>query len=481
MLLAIAPLVMSAWAGATPPSKEQLELAVPRLVASDRGSEALELIESYLTIHPEDPQVLFDAARVASRFGDPRGAAIYAIQALRSGWIDDKALDEHPDLSRLRAHESWEQVRAVRHQLRESAKTEPQTKNGSDAIARRSLQAWLANFGGGRYRIEENASLNLILASAVEPEGFRRSMITIDKLSATLSKTLFGEIQPDTVLLVVATPADAAKFLHDPQHGGLYVHEDRRLVTRDTGSTLRHEYTHVRHYGQMQRLNQRHPVWIQEGLATLFEDWQLGLNGELVILPNLRTNDAFDRVRQRKATPWTDFFALDSKSFMAQPRWNYAQARSMLMYLASQGKLTSWYRLYTASWGEDSTGRRALEQSFGAPIGRIEAQWKEWVHAAGRQDSTIDPGDGVMGTSISTLPDGVRIDSVQDGGPAQRAGIRVGDVITDIGSIEIRSVGDYLLAMADRRAGENVQVRFRRGSLYSIVGVNLAQGHSLTP
>lgn len=486
--LVLGLLAMPALGISVPPSKEQLELALPRLLASDRGSDALVMIESYLSIHPQDAQVLFDASRIASRSGDSRGAAVYAIRSLRAGWLDDKALDEHSDLNRLREHESWQQVLAIRKQIRDSALI-PQDANdatdasktransgGNDTIARRSLQSWLAQFGGGRYRIEEKPSLNLILAYSVEPEGFRRTMKTIEKLSATLSKILFGEIQAQSVLLVIATPEDATKFLGDPQNGGLYVHEDRRLVARDTGASLRHEYTHVRHYGQMQRLQQLHPVWIQEGLATLFEDWQLGPSGELVILPNLRTNDAFDRLKQRNTMPWVDFFQLDSKSFMAQARWNYAQARSILMYLASQGKLTSWYQIYTASWAEDSTGRRALEASFGVPIGKIEAQWKAWVHDGGRQDSTIDPGDGVMGTTISNLPDGVRIDSVQAGGPAAKAGIRVGDVITEIGSIEIRSVGDYLLAMSERRSGENLKVRFRRGNLYSIVEVYLASG-----
>ncbi|MDA1261811.1 MAG: PDZ domain-containing protein [Planctomycetota bacterium] len=492
ILIALGSLAMRPMGSTIPPSKEQLELAVPRLLASDRGSEALEMIDSYLSIHPDDAQVLFDAAKVASRIGDSRGAAIYAIRSLRAGWVDDKALDEHPDFIRLRSHESWEQVRKIRSELRDNAKNQQESNDspesnpskkttGSDAIARRSLQAWLGQFGGGRYRIEEKPSLNLILAYAVEPEGFRRTMKTIEKLSTTLSKTLFGEIQTESVLMVIATPADADKFLEDAQQGGLYVHEDRRLVSRDTGATLRHEYTHLRHYGQMQRLQQRHPVWIQEGLATLFEDWQLGPSGELMILPNLRTNDAFDRIRQKNSIPWVDFFQLDSKSFMAQAQWNYAQARSMLMYIASQGKLTSWYKIYTESWGTDPSGRRALEAAFGVPIGRIEAQWKAWVHDAGRQDSTIDPGDGVMGTTISNLPDGVRIDAVQPGGPAAKAGIRVGDVITDIGPTEIRSVGDYLLAMSERRSGENIKVRFRRSNLYSIVEVYLASGIATPP
>ena len=165
--MALGSLAMPALGNTTPPSKEQLELALPRLIASDRESEALVLIESYLSIHPDDVQVLFDASRIASRSGDPRGAAMYAIRSLRAGWLDDKALDEHSDLNRLRAHESWQQVLAIRKQIRDSSKLPQDANNtadtsktiaassGNDAIARRSLQSWLGQFGGGRYRIEE--------------------------------------------------------------------------------------------------------------------------------------------------------------------------------------------------------------------------------------------------------------------------------------------------------------------------------------
>ena len=130
--LAFGSLAMCSLTIATPPSKEQLELALPRLLASDRESEALALIDSYLAIHPDDAQVLFDASRIASRSGDTRGAAVYAIRSLRAGWLDDKALDEHSDLNRLRAHESWQQVLVIRKQIRDSSKT---PKGANDAAA----------------------------------------------------------------------------------------------------------------------------------------------------------------------------------------------------------------------------------------------------------------------------------------------------------------------------------------------------------
>lgn len=474
----------------TPPTRGQLELELPRLLEANQDSAALLLLESYLAAIPDDAQVLFDCARIASRLGDARGSAGYVIRALRAGFADRQALDAHPDLARLRSHEAWEQVRAMVQQFDEIARVATASKEhpanhtapagvADEGIATRSLHQWLERFGGGRYRVEAFPALHLVTASAVEPEGFRRTMLTIEKLSAALTRHLFGGIQEDLVLLVVATRKDGATFLVDENIGGLYDHEDRRLVARETGGSLRHEYTHVVHYGQMQRLHQHHPMWIQEGLATLFEDWKLADDGALVILPNLRTNDAFDRVRRHQALPWVDFFALDGGSFMSQPRWNYAQARSILMFLSAHGKLTGWYRAFVAGWGDDPTGRRALEQVFGAPLARIEESWKEWVVAKGRQDSTIDAGDGVMGATFSNATDGVRIDNVTMGSPAQRAGIRSGDIITDIDSTEIRSIGDYLLAMADRRAGENVKVRLRRGKTYSIFEVTLAPGNAV--
>ncbi|MSQ90011.1 MAG: hypothetical protein EXS01_01270 [Phycisphaerales bacterium] len=118
------------------------------------------------------------------------------------------------------------------------------------------------------------------------------------------------------ILVVVATPQDAAKFLGDP--------EQRRFGARDTGGGLRHEHTHALHFGQMVRLHQLHPIWAQEGLATLFQDWRIGDKGRLVMLPNLRSNDLADRLRRGQAMPWTDFRALESESFTAPPRWNDA-------------------------------------------------------------------------------------------------------------------------------------------------------------
>src|SRR5690606_3106481 len=45
--------------------------------------------------------------------------------------------------------------------------------------------------------------------------------------------------------------------------GGRYDHDTKRLIARDLGSTLRHEFLHVLHWRSMMHLGQRHPIWIQ--------------------------------------------------------------------------------------------------------------------------------------------------------------------------------------------------------------------------
>jgi putative serine protease PepD len=68
-----------------------------------------------------------------------------------------------------------------------------------------------------------------------------------------------------------------------------------------------------------------------------------------------------------------------------------------------------------------------------------------------------------IGVSTSDAQNGARVESVTGGGPAQRGGIRVSDVIVGVAGRSVDSPDDLAQAIADRRPGDLVIVEVERG------------------
>lgn len=72
--------------------------------------------------------------------------------------------------------------------------------------------------------------------------------------------------------------------------------------------------------------------------------------------------------------------------------------------------------------------------------------------------------------SLGIMPDytysgaGVRADGVTDGRPAQKAGIKTGDVIISIGEHSINSMESYMQALGKFKKGDKTTVKFKRGN-----------------
>ncbi|HVW61022.1 MAG TPA: M20/M25/M40 family metallo-hydrolase [Puia sp.] len=72
--------------------------------------------------------------------------------------------------------------------------------------------------------------------------------------------------------------------------------------------------------------------------------------------------------------------------------------------------------------------------------------------------------------TLGIMPDysfnggGVRADGVSDGRPAQRAGLKAGDVIIQLGDYPVPSLEKYMEALAKFRKGDTTTVRYRRGN-----------------
>ena len=70
---------------------------------------------------------------------------------------------------------------------------------------------------------------------------------------------------------------------------------------------------------------------------------------------------------------------------------------------------------------------------------------------------------GVM-PSYTSNEEGLKVDGVTEGKPAQKAGILTGDVITQIGIYAIRDIQAYMDALGKFEKGQVVPVKVKRNN-----------------
>jgi putative serine protease PepD len=73
----------------------------------------------------------------------------------------------------------------------------------------------------------------------------------------------------------------------------------------------------------------------------------------------------------------------------------------------------------------------------------------------------------------STAGDGAQVREVVAGGPAQAAGLQVGDVITEVGERQIEDADELTVAVRNKAPGDTVEVTYQRGGEEDTVSVTL--------
>ena len=74
------------------------------------------------------------------------------------------------------------------------------------------------------------------------------------------------------------------------------------------------------------------------------------------------------------------------------------------------------------------------------------------------------------GVTMGIMPDytfagtGIRCDGVTDGRPAQKAGLKAGDIIIKVGEYNISSMDSYMQMLGKFQKGEKAKVKFKRGN-----------------
>ncbi|MGA0871847.1 MAG: PDZ domain-containing protein [Phycisphaerales bacterium] len=456
-LLEILALAAALLAGSPPAAADEISILNERIVEAFGRRDyatAERLIVEILARDPGDPEHLYNLACARSLQGDGAGACARLVEAIDAGFRDRTFAEEDPDLAAARSHPDFARVRELLDRVGEG---------GGHLAAERSLKGWLDRFGASRYRVETDPGRSLVIATSLGEESHREMLEMLDAQADHLVAALFERYPATPVLLVVARPEDATAFFSDESVAGLYEHQRRRLVTRDIGESLRHEFTHLLHHAQMERLKQRHPIWIQEGLASLYEAHEIAGDGSIRFLPNSRHNVAYRAARAGVTRPWRELVAMSPKAFMEESTRLYPQTRAMFEFIAAEAGLPRFWAAYLRTYPESPDGSAALREIFGDDLDAIEKRWKRWIVDRGPIDDSVRAGDASLGVEGEDRPDGVRVARVLPRSAASLAGIRRGDLLVALDGSAIRSTRELLLAIAAKRVGETVAVRVRRG------------------
>jgi len=336
---------------------------------------AAELLERHLQERPSDAVMLYNAACVRCRLGELDRGAAYFIRAVKAGFADISHARRDPDLRALRGHPVFRAVIDA-------------SDAADETLARRRMEGWRRQLGDASYRYEMDTSGRIVLVSSLDAAAHEATKRLIRTHTDHLQQTLFAGTHRSTgpggyIVIVIPSRADAARLLTRPYVTGLYNHRRRELVTFGHSRALRHELAHALHHRHMDVLGQEHPLWIQEGLASLYEEYLLDDDGTIHFPANDRHEQAKLLARDDRLMSWPRLAAVEPTSMREEAFVAYPQLRSIFRFIAEQGRLESWYRLFVEGFEVDPTGLTALETVFDRPLAEVEMAWRRWLDGQG--------------------------------------------------------------------------------------------------
>jgi putative serine protease PepD len=88
---------------------------------------------------------------------------------------------------------------------------------------------------------------------------------------------------------------------------------------------------------------------------------------------------------------------------------------------------------------------------------------------------------GVETSDVVTGGDGAEVQDVVPGGPAERAGLRPGDIIKKVGDVEVKEPADVAAALETRAPGDKVEIEVERSGSTETIDATLGKRPAKTP
>ncbi len=454
-----------------PFSPEVLQEQLVEAFDSEAYDRALVLARRLVDVQPKHPAARYNLACALAMSGARREATDTLLDAISIGFVDYHHMERDPHLEPLRETDAYRTILLGWSEL-------------LDARGEADLRTMREGLGESRYTFHTDEELRLNWACALDERACERARAEVDRVhrwtAATLPVLLEAPAHrpPPWVSVIIPDTADFVRLVGTPHVGGYYDRDRKRLVSRDIGPSMRHEVFHVLHWRHMDRIGQEHAIWVQEGLAALFEDLiERGGDADAApetiggFAPSWRTN-IVKRLEQRGGLLHLDRFCrLPRRVFMGgRSRAFYAQARAVMLYLDERGLLAEWYAAYVEGFGDDPTGARAIERVTGKPLREVDGDFRAWLRSLPTVSEIHRPRGATLGVPLAAgAGDGPMVDGIV-GGPG---GLRNRDVILAVDGVATPTLDDLYRVLGAREPGETVSLDVRRGRRRMTMDVTL--------
>ena len=435
------------------------------LIKANKLDEAEDALQEALLLDPTHSVNLYNMACIKAIKGRADAAIDYLERSALEGFTDFIHIEKDTDLDSLRTLPRFKQFLARKDEFQRKA---------ADRVV-----SWLKHEFGDGYLYEIDAQDKLIFATNTDPQTLAATKKWLVAQAQSQWNELFEHRPDQYISVVLPSPADYKQIVSNPGVGGFYNHDNRILICQRLGQVMTHEFTHALHNADLDPLGQEHPIWLGEGLATLYESAQFE-GKKLVPAENFRLTYLQSAVRRNRLIPLEKLFKMDQRSFVNQANLAYGESGSLLLYLYDHDLLRKFYDAYKAGWDKEKTGQAALETATGKPLAELEKDWRAWM--AIQKPPTLYTGQHgvVLGVRFSDANDGLKINLVEPNGPAHRAGIKPEDLIVGIDGVDVRDQQSLIPILATHQAGDKVTVKIRRGSLYLDLPVTLTRRDEMT-
>jgi tetratricopeptide (TPR) repeat protein len=440
-------------------SRKSIELLEQRKL-----DPAEKTLRQALELDPDDSTNLYNLACTLALKNSPDDAMDYLEKSADAGFTDFIHIGQDSDLESLRELPRFKQFMA--------RKDAYQHKAADHAVA-----ALKSRFGDS-YLYEVDDADKLVFATNIDRATLDDLKHTLEAQAHSQWEQIFDHKPDEFVTIVVPSLADYKKLVRMPGVGGFYNNDAKILIAQHLGQVMTHEFTHALHAADRAPLGQDHPIWLAEGLASLYESATFeGKNhDELIPHDNFRLTFLQNAARGHSLLPLAHLLKMKQPEFISRANLAYGESSSLLLYLYEHQLLKKFYDAYKTGFDTEPTGKAALEQVTGKSLDDLEKSWTTWMVHRTPPSLTTGPDGPFLGAHlVADANDGLKLESILPGSPAEKAGLKTGDVLVGIGDVEVRDMQSFGPLMNTHKPGDEVSVKVRRDGKYLDVPLTLAK------